>query len=60
MTDGALMAPDFLLAPAREAMRTGRTIREDDARFRGKCGGTIPVAYTASAVMQRRRHRRAR
>jgi diguanylate cyclase (GGDEF)-like protein/PAS domain S-box-containing protein len=44
-------APDFLLGPAREAMRTGRTIREDDARFRTRQGGTIPVAYTASAVM---------
>ena len=44
-------APDFLLGPAREAMRTGRTIREDDARFRARQGGTIPVAYTASAVM---------
>ena len=51
VSDGALTAPDFLLVPAREAMRTGRTIREDDARFRGKNGGTIPVAYTASAVM---------
>jgi diguanylate cyclase (GGDEF)-like protein/PAS domain S-box-containing protein len=49
--DSALVAPDFLLIPAREAMRTGRTIREDDARFRDKDGGTIPVAYTASAVM---------
>src|SRR5579859_2209308 len=46
-----VMAPDFLLGPAREAMRTGRTIREDDARFRRKDGGTIPVAYTACAVM---------
>jgi diguanylate cyclase (GGDEF)-like protein/PAS domain S-box-containing protein len=44
-------APDFLLAAAREAMRTRRTIREDDARFRGKNGGAIPVAYTASAVV---------
>ncbi|MGH3068005.1 MAG: putative bifunctional diguanylate cyclase/phosphodiesterase [Streptosporangiaceae bacterium] len=51
VTDGAPMAPDFLLEPAREAMRTGRVIREDDARFRGKNGGTIPVAYTASAVL---------
>jgi len=51
VSDGALTAPDFLLVPAREAMRTGRTIREDDARFRGKNGGTIPVAYTASAAM---------
>ena len=51
VTDGAPMAPAFLLEPAREAMRTGRVIREDDARFRGKNGGTIPVAYTASAVL---------
>ena len=51
VTDGAPMAPAFLLDPAREAMRTGRVIREDDARFRGKNGGTIPVAYTASAVL---------
>jgi diguanylate cyclase (GGDEF)-like protein/PAS domain S-box-containing protein len=51
MSDSALTAPDFLLGPAREAMRTGRTIREYDARFRGKNGTTIPVAYTVSAVM---------
>jgi diguanylate cyclase (GGDEF)-like protein/PAS domain S-box-containing protein len=51
VTDGALTAPDFLLVPARAAMRTGRTIREDDALFRGKDGGTVPVAYTASAVL---------
>jgi len=51
MSDSALAAPEFLLAPAIEAMRTGQTIREDDARFRGKNGYAIPVAYTASAVM---------
>jgi diguanylate cyclase (GGDEF)-like protein/PAS domain S-box-containing protein len=51
VSDGAPLAPDFLLEPAREAMRTGRTVREDDARFRGKNGGIIPVAYTASAVL---------
>ncbi|MEP7025947.1 MAG: EAL domain-containing protein, partial [Actinomycetota bacterium] len=50
LSDGVLMAPDFLLTPALEAIRTGRTIREDDARFRGKEGATLPVAYTASAV----------
>jgi diguanylate cyclase (GGDEF)-like protein/PAS domain S-box-containing protein len=44
-------APDFLLVPALEAMRTGHTIREDDARFRTRDHGTIPVAYTVSAVM---------
>jgi diguanylate cyclase (GGDEF)-like protein/PAS domain S-box-containing protein len=51
LSDGTLMAPDFLLAPGREAMRSGRTIREDNARFRGRHGGTFPVAYTASAVI---------
>ena len=51
VSEGALTAPGFLLGPAREAMRTGRTIRDDDARFRSKNGETIPVAYTASAVM---------
>ncbi len=40
--DGAPMAPDFLLVPAREAMRTGRTVRVDDARFRGQQGEAIP------------------
>ena len=50
-TEPAIAAPDFLLVPACEAMRTRRTIREDDARFRSKDGATIPVAYTASAVM---------
>jgi diguanylate cyclase (GGDEF)-like protein/PAS domain S-box-containing protein len=51
VSDRAPVAPDFLLVPAREAMRTGRTVREDDARFRGKDGEIIPVAYTASAVL---------
>jgi diguanylate cyclase (GGDEF)-like protein/PAS domain S-box-containing protein len=51
MSDNALTAPDFLLVPASEAMRTGHTIREFDARFRGKHGHAIPVAYTASAVV---------
>jgi diguanylate cyclase (GGDEF)-like protein len=49
--DGTSTAPDFLLGPAREAMRTEHTVREDDARFRARNGGTFPVAYTASAVM---------
>ena len=51
MSEGALTAPDCLLVPARQAMRTGHTIREDDARFRGKDGTAIPVAYTASAMI---------
>ena len=48
---GPVTAPGFLLEPARESMRTGRTIREDAALFRGRGGGTIPVAYTASPLM---------
>src|SRR6266852_704117 len=48
---GALTAPDFLLAPAFEAMHTGLAIREHDALFRGKDGDSIPVAYTASAIV---------
>jgi diguanylate cyclase (GGDEF)-like protein/PAS domain S-box-containing protein len=50
--DAAQAAPGYLLVPAMEAIRTGRTIREDDARFRGRNGSTIPVAYTASAVLR--------
>jgi diguanylate cyclase (GGDEF)-like protein/PAS domain S-box-containing protein len=51
VSEGAMEAPDFLLVPALEVMRTGRTLRVHDARFRVKSGGTIPVAYTASAVV---------
>jgi diguanylate cyclase (GGDEF)-like protein len=51
VSPGSQAAPDFLLVPALEAMRSGRAVREDDARFRARNGGTIPVAYTASAVM---------
>jgi diguanylate cyclase (GGDEF)-like protein/PAS domain S-box-containing protein len=51
VSDGAMTAPDFLLVPAFEVMRTGRTVRVHDARFRAKSGGTVPVAYTASAVI---------
>jgi diguanylate cyclase (GGDEF)-like protein/PAS domain S-box-containing protein len=47
---GALAAPEFLISPARQAMRAGSTIRHDDARFEGPEGTVIPVAYTASAV----------
>jgi diguanylate cyclase (GGDEF)-like protein/PAS domain S-box-containing protein len=49
--DAPQTAPGYLLVPAMEAIRTGRTIREDDARFRGRDGSMIPVAYTASAVL---------
>jgi diguanylate cyclase (GGDEF)-like protein/PAS domain S-box-containing protein len=53
--DAAQAAPGYLLVPALEAIRTGATIREDDAVFRGRNGSTIPVAYTASAVLSNER-----
>ncbi len=49
--DGAAAAPDFLLVPSLEVMRTRRTLRVHDARFRARGGGAVPVAYTASAVI---------
>ena len=49
--DRAVAAPDYLLWPAREAMRTRGTIRQDDGRFRGRNGADIPVAYTVSPVL---------
>ncbi|HEU5420686.1 MAG TPA: EAL domain-containing protein [Streptosporangiaceae bacterium] len=51
VTEATVAAPDFLLAPARAAMRTGTTIREEDAWFRGRDGSAVPVAYTATAIM---------
>lgn len=47
-----LRAPDFLLAPAREAMAAGRVIREEDGSFEGRDGNALNVAYTASAIHQ--------
>ena len=52
VSDEALLAPDFLLGPARDAMATGRVIRADDALFETPDGEAVPVAYTASAVRQ--------
>ena len=50
ISDDTLLAPEFLLRPAREAMRTEGVIREDDARFVGRDGKEMPVEYSASAV----------
>jgi diguanylate cyclase (GGDEF)-like protein/PAS domain S-box-containing protein len=52
MREDALRAPDFLLAPAREAMAAARVIREDDGCFEGRDGNDLNVAYTASAIHQ--------
>ena len=50
MGQDTLMAPSFLLGPAREAMKTEGVVREDDARFIGRDGRAMPVEYSASAV----------
>ena len=47
----ALQAPDFLVSLAREAMDTRRVVTEDDVHFPGRDGGLVPVAYTASPVL---------
>ncbi|HEX6394911.1 MAG TPA: EAL domain-containing protein [Acidimicrobiales bacterium] len=44
-------APDFLLGPARAAIRRGRVVREDEVMLPAPGGGTVPVAYTASPIL---------
>ena len=44
-------APDFLLLPARAAILRGRVVREDDVELPARGGGTVPVAYTASPIL---------
>jgi diguanylate cyclase (GGDEF)-like protein/PAS domain S-box-containing protein len=44
-------APDFLLAPARLAIQRGRVVREDDIALPARGGGTVPVAYTVSPIL---------
>lgn len=44
-------APDFLLAPARAAIMRGRVVREDEVELPARGGGTVPVAYTASPIL---------
>jgi diguanylate cyclase (GGDEF)-like protein/PAS domain S-box-containing protein len=48
----AEQAPGFLLEPAMQAMRSGGTIRVEDASFAGRSGKLIPVAYTASTMLR--------
>ena len=45
------LAPDFLLVPARAAIQRGRVVREDDVNLPAKDGGLVPVAYTASPII---------
>jgi diguanylate cyclase (GGDEF)-like protein/PAS domain S-box-containing protein len=44
-------APDFLVQPALRAMATGNTIRNDDTTFQRPDGTSLPVAFTASPIV---------
>jgi len=43
--------PEFLSEPARRVMRTRDTVRNDDTEFRRDDGAVLPVAFTASAIL---------
>jgi PAS domain S-box-containing protein len=43
--------PDFVLGPARRVIETGETVRCDDAEFVGADGLVVPVAFTASSIL---------
>jgi diguanylate cyclase (GGDEF)-like protein/PAS domain S-box-containing protein len=51
IVDEAQQAPDFLLSPARAAILRNRVVREDDVALPARGGGTVPVAYTASPIL---------
>jgi PAS domain S-box-containing protein len=46
-----LPPPEFLLAPARRVIDSRDTLRCDDAEFRREDGTPLPVAFTASAIL---------
>jgi PAS domain-containing protein len=50
-------APDFLLAPARRALRAGHVVHDDDALFPRSGDDRFPVAVVASPIVE---HRQAR
>jgi diguanylate cyclase (GGDEF)-like protein/PAS domain S-box-containing protein len=49
--DDALRAPDFLADVAAAVMTSGLEISEDDVHFPARTGGTVPVSYNASPVV---------
>jgi PAS domain S-box-containing protein len=49
--DPAPLVPPFLSAPVLEVMRTRETLRRDDAEFPRPDGTVVPVALTASTIM---------
>ena len=45
------VTPDFLTTPAQEVMRSREIVRRDDAEFQHADGTYLPVAFTASAIL---------
>jgi diguanylate cyclase (GGDEF)-like protein/PAS domain S-box-containing protein len=48
---GGHPAPGFLLAPALRAMQSENTVLDDDTKFQRQDGTWVPVAFTASAIL---------
>ncbi|HEX3542195.1 MAG TPA: ATP-binding protein [Acidimicrobiales bacterium] len=49
--DAPRATPEFLRAPALAVMETRAILRSDDTDFRHDSGEVVPVAYTASAIL---------
>jgi len=51
VVEQAPLAPEFLVDVAKAAITGGRSITEDDVRFPARGGGSLPVSYTASPLL---------
>ncbi len=52
LVQGAGVAtPEFLLVPARQVIASRETLRRDDTEFERSDGTSLPVAFTASAIL---------
>jgi diguanylate cyclase (GGDEF)-like protein/PAS domain S-box-containing protein len=47
----AMRAPEWILAAARRCIDRRELVRDDNATFPARAGGTIPVAYSASPIL---------
>jgi PAS domain S-box-containing protein len=50
-SDTAPSTPSFLLSPAMQVMETRKTVRSDDTEFQHRDHTPLPVAFTASAIV---------
>ena len=51
-TSALPVAPEYLLRPARLAMQSRRVVRVEDTDFGDGSGEPVPVAFTASAILE--------